>query len=112
MKIRWKYHELLFATMATAVIIASYIAQSKTDFDIPFIQNHVPFNLFRNVLGPKIGMILVIYLAYLFINNYSIPRFQFASGKIFKNILSFLLQFLFIGFILGHSIEPVDLFSS
>ncbi len=105
MKIRWKYHELLFATMATAIIIVGYIGQSKTDFDIPFIQNHVPFNLFRNVLGPKIGMMLVIYLTYLFINNYSIPRFQFASGKIFKNILSFLLQFLFIGFILGTALN-------
>ncbi len=105
MKIKWKYHELLFSTMAVAVIIASYIGQSKTGFDIPFIQNHVPFNLFRNVLGPKIGIMLVIYLAYLFINNYSVPRFQFASGKTFKNLLSFLLQFLFIGFILGTALN-------
>src|SRR5579862_7989526 len=105
MKIRWKYHELLFATMATAVIIASYIGQSKTGFDTPFIQNHVPFSLFRNVLGPEIGMILIIYLAYLFINNYSIPRFQFPYRKIFKNILLFLLQFLLIGFVLGTALN-------
>jgi two-component system LytT family sensor kinase len=97
MKIKWKYHELLFTTMATAVIIASYIGQSETGPDAAFIQNHVPFNLFRNVLGPKIGMMLIIYLAYLFINSYAIPRF--------KNVLSFLLQFLFIGFILGTALN-------
>ena len=93
MKIKWKNHELLLATMATAVIIAGYIGQSKTGFDTPFTQNHVPYNLFQNVLGPKIGMMLIIYLSYLFINIYAIPQL--------KKSLWFLFQFLFIGFILG-----------
>jgi two-component system LytT family sensor kinase len=106
MKIKWKYHELLFATMATAVIIAGYIGQSKTGLDSPFIQNHVPFNLFRNVLAPKIGMMLIIFLAYLFINSYTIPRiFSPSLKKILKNILWFLLQFLIIGFVLGTALN-------
>ena len=93
MKTKWKNHELLLATMATAVIIAGYIGQSKTGLETPFTQNHVPFDLLRNVLGPKIGMMGIIYLAYVFINGYTIPRF--------KNVLSFLVQFLFIGLVLG-----------
>jgi two-component system LytT family sensor kinase len=105
MKIRWKYHELLFATMSTAVIIAGYIGQSKTPLDTPFIQNHVPFNSFRNVLGPKIGMTLIIYLVYLFINSYTIPRFQFPVRITVRKFLWLLFQFLFIGLILGSALN-------
>ncbi len=35
MKTKWKNHELLLATMATAVIIAGYIGQSKTGLELP-----------------------------------------------------------------------------
>ncbi len=106
MKIRWKYHELLFVTMATVVIIAGYTGQSNIGLDTPFIQNHVPFHSFRNVLGPEIGMMLIIYLAYLFINSYTIPRlFSLSLKKILKNILWFLLQFFLIGFVLGTALN-------
>ena len=104
MKTRWKDHELIFATIATAIVIAGYIGYSGTGFDSPFTQNHVPFNLFRNVLGPEIGMILIIYLSYLFINIYTIPRLRMYR-KILKNFLWFLLQFLFIGFVLGTALN-------
>ena len=62
MKVRWKAHELIFVSIAAAIVIAGYAGRSGMDFSTPFIQNHVPFNLFRNVLGPEIGMILIVYL--------------------------------------------------
>ncbi len=127
MKVRWKDHELIFASIATAIIIAGYAAYSGLGFDTPFNENHVPFNLFRNVLGPEIGMSLIIYLSYLFINIYTTPRLffpkQFEAGtfqislifrkmllkgkarKIIKKFLWFLLQFLFIGFVLGTALN-------
>ena len=104
MKIKWKNHELLLATMATAVIIAGYIRQSKTGFDTPFTQNHVPYNLFQNVLGPKIGMMLIIYLSYLFINIYAIPQL--------KKSLWFLFSIPAHRIHPGHSTKPFRLFSS
>lgn len=116
MKLRWKQQELIFVTIASAIIIAGYIGYSGIGFDNPFSQNHVPFNLFRNVLGPEIGMILIIYLSYLFINIYTIPQalflkqyeslpFQTRARKIIIKFFWFILQFLFIGFVLGSALN-------
>ena len=110
MKVRWKDHELIFATIATVIIIAGYVAYSGMGFDSPFTQNHVPFNLFRNVLGPEIGMILIIYLSYLFINIYAIPQISLSFKKIIKKFLWFLLQFLLIGFVLGTALNLSNYF--
>ncbi len=105
MKVRWKQHELIFITIATAVVIAGYLAYGGKGFDIPFAQNHVPFNLFRNVLGPEIGMILIVYLSYLVINIYTIPRFEIPARKTIPKFLWLLLQFLFVGLVLGTSLN-------
>jgi hypothetical protein len=45
----------------------------------PFINNHVLFNLYRNVLLPDIGLALLAYLAFLFINLY-IPIYYFQKN--------------------------------
>jgi two-component system LytT family sensor kinase len=105
MKLRWKQHELIFISIATAVIIAGYIGNSGTGFDALFIQHHVPFNAFRNVLGPEIGMTLIFFLSYLFINFYTIPRFEIPVRKVITKFLWLLIQFLFIGLVLGTALN-------
>jgi len=43
----------------------------------PFINNHVPFSFYKNVLLPDIGMGALIYLAYLFVHFFTIRRLLF-----------------------------------
>jgi len=127
MKVRWKDHEMIFATIATAIIIAAYIGYSGMGFDAPFTKNHVPFNLLRNVLLPEIGMTLILYLSYLFINLYTLPPLlfpkKFEAGtfqislsfqkmslkgmarKMIKKFFWFLLQFLLIGLVVGTAMN-------
>src|SRR5690242_20625277 len=88
MKIRWREHELIVATMIGAIMLAGHIwivLYSSPDriysiFSEPFITNHVPFNIYRNALFPYIGLGLLIYLSYLFVNFFTIRRFN-SPGK-------------------------------
>src|SRR6266542_4226526 len=120
MNVRWREHEMTLVTIIASIVLASYLwAMHNTapeQFASPFINNHVPFNLYRNVLLPDIGMGLLIYLSYLFLNLFTIPRLlsqkkfeagtfgislslkkillQGLAGKILKKYLRLLIQIL------------------
>jgi len=57
-----------------------------------FINNHVPFNLYRNIVLPDVGMGILIYCAYLSINLFTLRRFlspkkyQTGTSKIFMAV--------------------------
>ncbi|CAN5571552.1 hypothetical protein BH11BAC5_BH11BAC5_42500 [soil metagenome] len=129
MKVRWRQHELIFVTMLTAIAFAGYlwnVHNTTTDqFAGPFVNNHVPFNLYRNVLLPDIGLVLLTYLAFLFINLFIIPRLLFPkkleagtaqvsisvtkmkmpwkgmAGKVVKKMVWLILHLLLIVVLLG-----------
>ena len=65
---------MIFVTMIAAISLGSYLWAmhnvTPQQFEGPFINNHVPFNFYRNVLLPDMGMGLLIYLSYLFISLY------------------------------------------
>jgi len=106
--------------------IAGYIWTSDQDYAGPFIQNHVPFNLYRNVLWPEIGMSLMIYLCYMWVNLFITSGFLFPKkivagtskmslsfkkisfegmgGKILKKFLWLIIQLFLIGFLLGSAL--------
>jgi hypothetical protein len=83
MKVRWREHEAILVTIVVAVLMGSYFWRIfrlspddiKTVFAAPFIYHHVPFNLYRNVILPDIGMGLLAYLCYLYVNYVVFPRF-------------------------------------
>jgi len=77
MKLRWKEHEIIFVSMVTALLIAGYIKTSNDGTEKLYQQAHVPFNIFVNILIPRIGKCLLIYGVYLFVNFFTIPRFFF-----------------------------------
>ena len=81
MKVRWRQHEMIFVTMLAAIALCGYLWNvHNTPLDqyaSPFINTHTPFNLYYNVLLPDIGLALLTYLAYLFINLFIIPRLLF-----------------------------------
>ena len=129
MKVRWRQHEMIFVTMLAAIALGGYlwnVHNTATDqFAGPFVNNHVPFNLYRNVLLPDIGLVLLTYLAFLFINLFIIPRLLFLKkmeagtaqisvsltkmklllrgmgGKVVKKIMWLVLQICLIIFLLG-----------
>ena len=124
MKVRWRQHEIIFVTMLAAITLGGYLWNiHNTTIDQyagPFINNHVPFNLYRNVLLPEIGLALLAYLAFLYINLYVLPHLLFPKkieagtsqisisltnmkmslrgmgGKVAKKIVWFILQILLI----------------
>src|SRR6266536_1160729 len=131
MNVRWREHEMTLVTIIASIVLASYLwAMHNTapeQFASPFINNHVPFNLYRNVLLPDIGMGLLIYLSYLFLNLFTIPRLlsqkkfeagtfgislslkkillQGLAGKILKKYLRLLIQILLITSFLGTALN-------
>lgn len=135
MKVRWREHEMIFTGIAAAILLASYLwsmfhlpADAITkSFAKPFADNHVPFNFYRNMLLPQIGAWLVIYLTYLFVNLFTIPRllfpkkfeagtamvstslkkisFQGIAKKILKEYVWLFIQILLIIFIAGTVID-------
>ena len=81
-KIRWREHELLLVTIVVILGIAGYIWKI---FDLswdhleqiygePFISNGIPFNYYRNILLPHTGLMLLLYLCYLRMNLFILPR--------------------------------------
>ena len=99
MKIRWKEHEMIFVSIVATIFIGSYLwnvyhfsaDKFNSDYAAPFVNNHVPFDFYRNMLVPQIGAGLLIYLSYLFINLYTIPHLLFPnkSEKVDLKISSF-----------------------
>jgi hypothetical protein len=81
MKVRWRQHEIIFATMIAAIKLGGYLwgihNTTPDQYAGAFINNHVPFNLYKNILLPDIGMGLLIYISYMIINLFTIPRLLF-----------------------------------
>ena len=129
MKVRWRQHELIFVTILAVIALAGYlwnVHNTPIDaFASPFINTHTPFNLYLNVLLPDIGLVLLAYLTYLFINLFIIPRLLFPkkmeagtaqvsisfnkmkislkgmAGKVAKKMVWLMLQILLIVLLLG-----------
>jgi len=129
MKIRWRQHEIIFVTMLAAIELGGYLwnvySTTLDQYAGPFINTHTPFNLYHNVLLPDIGLGLLTYLAYLFINFFTISRLLFPKkmeagtsqisisltkmkmslrgmgGKLVKKYAWLILQICLIVFLLG-----------
>lgn len=82
--VKWRQHEIIFVTVIAATKLSIYLRSiyfsgipiDKT-YAGPFIDMHVPFNLYRNVILPDVGIGLLIYLSYLWLNLYTVPRLLF-----------------------------------
>ncbi|HXB43579.1 MAG TPA: sensor histidine kinase, partial [Puia sp.] len=81
MKLRWREHEMILASLIAVISLGGYLwgihNTTPDQYAGPFINNQVPFNLYRNVVVPDIGMGVLIYISYLIINLFTIPRLLF-----------------------------------
>jgi hypothetical protein len=119
--------------MIAAIAIGGYLWEihntTPDQYAGPFINNHVPFSLYRNVLLPDIGMGLLIYGAYMVITLFTIPRLIFPqkfeagtskasisitkmklllqgmAGKVVKEYAWLIIQLLLIAFVLGTALN-------
>jgi two-component system LytT family sensor kinase len=88
-KIRWREHELILVTIICLSGIAGYCwkifsfssARLETWYGRPFSDNHLVFNYYINVLLPRIGVFLMVYLCYLRMNLFILPRLLQTGAK-------------------------------
>jgi two-component system LytT family sensor kinase len=81
-KLRWREHELILVTVGCLLGVAGYCwqifsfspEQMEDRYARPFLDNHVPFNYYINVLLPNAGLLVLSYCCYLRMNLYILPR--------------------------------------
>lgn len=120
---------MIFVSMIGAILLASLHNESGKQFAAPFIANNVPFDFHRNVLLPYIGMGFLIYVSYLVLTFFTIPRLlfpkKFEAGtsqisvsltkmkislrgmarKVLRNYLWLFIQIILIAFFLGTALN-------
>jgi len=131
MKVKWRQHEMILVTTVAVAKLTIYLwsiyklpaIEINMRYAGPFNDMHVPFNLYRNVILPDIGLGILIYLSYLWLSLYTIPRllfpkkfeagtskislsfsklsFQGLSKKIIKKYAWLIIQILLLVLILG-----------
>jgi len=134
--IKWRQHEIILVTAILVIMTAGYlwnvnqaaVSQTRELFE----SNRVSFNLYKNIIFPDLGMGLFIYLSYLWINLYTIPRLlfpkKFEAGtskmtasfskislqgitkKIVKEYAWFFIQLVLIIFVLGCVFDTASYF--
>lgn len=136
MKVRWRQHEMIFVTMLAAIMVGAYWWDMHNtapwQYAGAFINNNVPFNLYRNMVLPDVGMGLLIYLTYLLINLSIIPSLLFNQKieagtaqisisfkkillpgvirKMAKKLLLLILKIVLITFLLGSALNAATYF--
>lgn len=113
-KLRWRKHELIVVSVASA-IGAAHICRDwltltpqrlESEYVMVYNSNHTRFDYPINVLLPKIGSMLLIYLSYLAITRLIVPTAKRISlkdttEKIIKKISWLIVQFFLLSFLIG-----------
>jgi len=118
MKTRWREHEAVLITIIALIIIAGYIRalvvmspEQMSAIRAAFAQHDVSFNYFTRILLPQIGCIIILWLAYRWINK-GIIRQLTNSGKNYAvTLLMAVLQLLVICYVLGPGINFISYYS-
>ncbi len=80
-KIKWRQHEIILATAILVITSVGYLwninNEAVAQVTRVFKFNKVPFNLYRNIIFPDLGLTLSAYACYLWINLYTVPRLLF-----------------------------------
>jgi len=119
MKNRIRSYELTLVTLLAGITLASYLIEafnlSSADINERyrqvFIANGLSFNYFTNVLSPRIGSIIFVYLLYTAFHLLNIPQLLINRGK---NLIQQIWLIAFIGiitFLLALSINVATYFA-
>ncbi len=109
MKIKWRHHEMILVSASAAILSTSYLwhlhGTDGNKYAGAFIDNNVSFSLFKNLILPDVGIGLLIYLLYLWINIYTIPHVSSSKKTLLIKCVSLFVQFVIIIFLLGVAID-------
>ncbi|CAN5607556.1 hypothetical protein BH10BAC2_BH10BAC2_05280 [soil metagenome] len=86
-KIKWRRDEIILVTALAVTRLTIYLwgiyhlseQTINMSYAGPFNDMHVPFNLYRNEILPYLGIGLLIYLSYLWLSFYTVPRLLHAQ---------------------------------
>lgn len=89
MKVRWREHEFILATVITVFSAILYVlnmilmtpAELQSLYVAPFLKNNLAFNLYINILIPQIAQVLLLYVAYISIARLVIPALRRLSSN-------------------------------
>lgn len=114
MKIRWKEHEIIFVTM---LVITQMVIYLKGYYDaslegtghfqeMNFVKAGLPFVYWKQVFVPQMLSVFLLFVSYLSVTLVIIPLIKRISFKdverfVSGNIISPLIVFLMIGFVLA-----------
>lgn len=89
MKIRWRQQEIIFATVIFCCKILQFLSENfpVTDADLQsrgtlFLARNLAFNNLQHYLLPVLVPVLVVYIAFLFINAYMIPVLLYKKQQV------------------------------
>ncbi len=101
-RINWRQHEFALVTVMVVVRLGVYCwhvfhlsaAEIDRQYAGPFADQHVPFNLYRNIILPDWGMGLLLYLSYLWLNFYTLPGILPRKDREGKNAREYIWAFV------------------
>jgi len=81
-RLRWREHELILATVICVLTVAGEIwkilsttwSELNNAYERPFTDNNIPFSYFSNIFFPGISMAILLYLCFLQMNFFILPR--------------------------------------
>jgi hypothetical protein len=124
MKIRWREHEIIFVTILVVMqIIISLLSMYDSSYEQPgtnvasrFKENGILFVYWKNVLLPRIGSILLMYLCYLAINLVVMPLIKKISFTDFEklftvNILKPIFAIAVITYLLAIGVNSISYYA-
>jgi sensor histidine kinase YesM len=108
MKVKWREHGFILVTLLTLITIAADINDLKPlnqdVLAVPYMKAHIPFNHVQNILMPQIGVVVLLYLLYLWINKLTVPMLLRAKNKRWAYVFV-VLQWLLISYLLALGVN-------
>ncbi|MHA4894846.1 sensor histidine kinase [Pedobacter sp. PWIIR3] len=115
LKVKWKTYGLILTSLIVLIVIAKYlwialITQGRLDdYAIAFQKNHLSYDKYRNFLIPQVGVLLLFYAGYLWLNFITIP--VLFRTKTWSAYLLTALQIILIGCLLALGINSATYFA-
>lgn len=89
MKVKWRAHELILVTVTFTGFCLSYTWHQLNPDQLPATQHNIEifsrhglaFSIFRNLILPEAGMVLLCYLLYLWVSLSIVPWLWPLAGK-------------------------------
>ncbi|HTE00835.1 MAG TPA: histidine kinase [Mucilaginibacter sp.] len=120
MKVRWREHEAALITIIAAIFISRYVwemirlsaQQIEAQYAAPFANAHLSFNYYTRILFPQIGSVLILLLAYFWINKLIALCLSPAGRKSVFIFLGAILQVIILLYMIGPGLNFLSFYTN